>query len=194
MMLQKSINVRQSDQRCAPIRHQKKDVLRAVWSLELELVSAEQDIIETPGLGSEGSRVAHLSLLDQEGEVDGAHASVTSSPRLARAGVGSMAVRAQALAVDECMADNVDGLVAGKAEKLGDDGSGGDLDEDDVVETDAVERVLEREHSLDLVGLDHALEHVSDCQRSTAVGNVGSGDPVCDSENGAQVVRRVAPL
>ncbi len=42
-----------------------------------------------------------------------------------------------------------------QAEHVGDDGGGGDLDEHDVVEADAVEGVLEGEAALDLVGLDH---------------------------------------
>ena len=45
-------------------------------------------------------------------------------------------------------------------QELGDDGGRGYLDEDDMVEPDAVERVEQREAALDLMRLDHALEHV----------------------------------
>jgi hypothetical protein len=45
---------------------------------------------------------------------------------------------------------------------LGHDGGRGDLDQDDVVESDAVERVEQREATLNLVRCDHALEDVLD--------------------------------
>ncbi len=63
-----------------------------------------------------------------------------------------------------------------------------------MVETDAVERVLEGEAALDLVSLDGGGQHVLDGEGLLAVGDVGAADPVGDREDGANVVRGVAPL
>src|SRR5229473_464826 len=48
------------------------------------------------------------------------------------------------------------------AQELGDHGSRGYLHEDDMVEANAIERVEQREATLDLVRFDHALENVFD--------------------------------
>lgn len=140
----------------------------------------EEHVVEAPGLGGEDGGDALLALLDEVGEVDGARAGVTRSPRLARASVGGMAVGAEGLAVNPRLRDGVDGLVAAEAEELGDDGCGCNLDEDDVIEADAVEGVEEREATLDLVGLDHGFEDVLDGQ-----GLALAREVVGDGEDGA---------
>ncbi len=140
-----------------------EDVLhdvRAVRALELELLALEENVVETPGLGGQDRVVTLLTLLDEESEVDGTRTSVTGSPRLTRASVGSVTVSTERLAVNESLGDNVDSLVAGVAEQLGDNGSRGDLDEDNVVKTNTVEGVLESEASLDLVSLDSGSEDI----------------------------------
>ena len=111
-----------------------------------------------------------------------------------------MTVRAERLTVDECMRDRIDGLGLGEAtvahvshartmqakrglQQLRYDGSAGHLDEHDVVETDAVERVQERKAALNLVCFDHALEDVMDGQRLTL-----TREMVGNCENGAKIV------
>lgn len=165
------------------------DSLGTVRALELELVALEQDVVEAPGLGGQDSRDAHLAPLDLVREVDRAHARVARAPTLARARVRRVPERAQALAVDKDLRDDVDGLVAGEAEHLGDDGGGRELDEDDVVEADAVERVLEGHAALNLVCLDHGGQDVLDDELLARAGEV-----VGDGEDGAEVVGRVAPF
>ena len=178
-----------------------EDVLHdvaAVGPLELELVALEEDIVEAPGRSGEDGGDTLLALEDLEGKVHGTLASITSSPALSRHGVGGVPVGPEGLAVNPRLGDGVGGLGLGEAEHLGDDGSGGDLDEDDVVETNAVERVEEGEAALDLVGLDHALEDVTDGEGlaagNVATGLVGAGDPVGNGEDGTEVVRGMAPL
>lgn len=109
-----------------------------------------------------------------------------------------MAVSAQGLAVNPSLGNGVGNLLLAEAEHLGDDGSTGNLDEDNVVETDLVVRVEEGQAALDLVGLDHGLEDVLDgvdlAASQVAAGLVGAVDPVGDGEDGAQVVRGVTPL
>lgn len=58
-----------------------------------------------------------------------------------------------------------------------------------MVETDAVEGVQESKTTLDLVGLDHTLENVTNGQRLTL-----TGEMVCNGEDGTKVVRGVTPL
>lgn len=136
--------------------------------------------------------------------MDGARDGVSGSPRLAGAGVGRVSVRAEGLAVNKGLGDDVDDLVPVEAEQLGDNGGGRDLDKagqvsparagkifsHDVVETDSVERVLEGEAALDLVGHDHAGEDVLDGER----GQAGSGHPVRDGEDTSTAVGGVSPL
>ena len=76
----------------------------------------------------------------------------------------------------------------GTLQQLRHDGRAGYLDEYDVVETDTVERVQEGETTLNLVRLDHALQDVTDRQWLAL-----PREMVCDSEDGAKVVRWVSP-
>ncbi|KAH6607279.1 hypothetical protein Trco_003592 [Trichoderma cornu-damae] len=170
----------------------------AVGALELKLVALEQHVIEAPGRGGQHGGDAGLALHHLERQVDGALAGIAGGPRLAGHGVGAVAVGSQALAVDPGLGDGVGNLPLAEAEHLGHDGGRGDLDQDDVVEADLVVRVEQGQAALDLVGLDHALEHVADREDAAAgqvaAGLVGAVDPVGDGQDGAQVVRGMAPF
>ena len=87
------------------------------------------------------------------------------------------------------MGDGVDGLVAVETQELGYNGGAGNLDEDNVIETDTVEGVEEGKAPLDFVSLDHAREDVLDGELLTL-----TGEMVGDGEDGTQVVGRVTPL
>ena len=67
------------------------------------------------------------------------------------------------LAVDPRERQRVDDLVARQAEHVRDDRGRRDLDQHDVVEADAVEAVLERDHALDFMGLDHRRKDIFYC-------------------------------
>jgi hypothetical protein len=79
--------------------------------------------------------------------------------------------------------------VAVEAEQPAGDCSRSDLDEQDVVEADAVERVIEREHALDLVRNHGGDEHLAHRHVVAA-----ARAPVGDGEDRAEVVGRVRPL
>ena len=170
----------------------------AVGALELKLLALEEDVVETPDGGRQNGRNTLLALHDLESQVDGTLASITGSPGLAGHGVGGVTVGTQTLAIDPGLGDGVGDLLLVEAEHLGDDGGGGDLDEDDVVETDPVVGVEQGQASLDLVGLDHGLKDVLDGEdlatSQVTAGLVGSVHPVGDGEDGAQVVGGVTPL
>lgn len=85
--------------------------------------------------------------------------------------------------------DDVDRLFATKPEETRYDGRGRDFDEDDVIEADAVEGVEEREATLDLVRLDHALEQVAHGE----LGLARACEVIGDSEDGAEVVGWMTP-
>ena len=70
------------------------------------------------------------------------------------------------------------------------DGAGGDADEQDVIQTDAVVAILQRQDALNLMGLDHRLQDVGDRERFLS----GAGEIIGQGEDAAQVVRRMAPL
>jgi hypothetical protein len=185
-----------------------------IRALELERPALEENVVEAPRLGGQHGRQTGLAPLDEVGQVDSARASVASGPRLTRACVRRVAVGTERLAIHPCLRDGVDGLVARKAagnkdvsslvarfgsiktwewkkpyvQKLRYDSSGRDLDEDDVVEADAVERVQQCKTALDLVRFDHALEDVFDGDMLALACKV-----VRDSKNGSEIVGRVAP-
>lgn len=170
----------------------------AVPALELERFALEEHVVEAPDWGGEDRWNAWLAGLDLQGKVDGALAGVACGPGLARHGVWAVAVGAEGLAVNPGLGNGRLGLLLGQTEHLGDDGGGGDLDEDDVVETDLVVGVQECQATLDLMCLDHGLEDILDGQdlavTDVAACAIGAGDPVGDGENGTQVIRWMTPL
>lgn len=105
-----------------------------------------------------------------------------------------MAVSAERLAIDPCLRDGIDGLVTIQSQQLGNDCSSSNLDENDVVKADAVERVFEGEAALDFVCLDHGFQDVLDLGCWEALGLVGTGKPICYSEDTAKVVGGMAPF
>ena len=134
----------------------------AVGALELKLLALEQDIVETPDRSREDGRNTGLALHDLESQVDGTLASITGSPRLSGHGVGSVAVSSERLSVNPGLGNGICDLRLVEAEHLGDNGGGGDLDQNNVVETDLVVGVEEGQAALDLVSLDHGLENIFD--------------------------------
>ena len=63
-----------------------------------------------------------------------------------------------------------------------------------MIQSDAVEAVLQRQHALDLVRLDHRLEHRAHGRRGDALGDAAAGDEIRHGEDAAQVVRGMPPL
>lgn len=183
------------------VGHLEQDVLHHIATirpLELELVALEQHIVETPHGRRQHSRHTRLALQHLEGEVHRPLACITGGPRLARHGVGRVAVCPQRLAINPRLRDSIGGLALVETQHTRDNSGGGDLDQHDVVQADLVVRVLEGQAALDLVRLDHALQNITDGE-NLAAGQiaavlVGPVDPVGHGEDGAQVVRGVAPL
>jgi hypothetical protein len=112
--------------------------IASVGALELELLALEEDIVETPDRSGQNGGNTLLALEDLESEVDGALASITGSPRLSGHGVGCVAVCSERLTINPSLGDSIGNLLLVEAEHLGDDSGRGNLDEDDVVETDLV--------------------------------------------------------
>ena len=59
-----------------------------------------------------------------------------------------------------------------------------------MIESDAVVTILEHENALNLVRLDHRLQYVVDGKRFLP----GAREVIGESENAAEIVRRMAPL
>ena len=159
-----------------------------------ERFALEQHIVEAPGLGSESGRIAHLTCQCHQGMAHGAARSITSGPALSRARVGRMPVSAKRTTVDPRIGHCVDDLFRGSAEHARDDRRGGDAHQDDMVESHAIEAVLQREHALDLVRLDHCGEHVAYAEGRPALHDRSACEIVRYGKNAAQVIRRVTPL
>ena len=161
----------------------------AVGALEAERLALEQHVVEAPIGRGEHRGIAHLAGRADERQAHGAARRVARGPALARAGVRRVAIGAQRLAVDEGLRERVDDALARQAQQVRDHGRGGDLDQDHVIEADLVERILERDHALDLVGLDHR-GSTSRMQERLAVAR----QPVGDREDAAEIVGRMAPF
>ena len=140
----------------------------AVRPLEFELLPAERNIVEAPGLRGQRGGVAHLAGARHQRQPHGAAGRVARGPAFARAGVGRVAIGAQALPIDPCERERVDGLLAREAEQLADDGGRSHLDQHHVIEADLVERVFKRDAALNLVRLDHGRQNVAHGQRRSA--------------------------
>jgi hypothetical protein len=148
----------------------------------------EQDVVETPGFGCQNGRQTLLALFNEQSKIDSPRASIASGPGLSGTSVGRMPIGPKRLSVDPGLRNGINGLVAVQAEHLGHNGGGGDLDEDDVIETNAIEGVEEGERALDFMGFYHAFEDVFDSE-----GLALAGQMVGDGEDGTQVIRRVSP-
>ena len=85
-------------------------------------------------------------------------------------------------------------FILSQAKHVRDDGGRGDLDQHDVIEPDAVEAVLERDHTLDLVRLDHRDQHVLHHERRLARGDRGPRQPVGGGEDAPEIVGRMPPF
>jgi hypothetical protein len=96
------------------------------------------------------------------------------------------------------LGDRIRSLLLSEAKHLSDYGSAGDLHKHNVIQTDFVVGIKESQAALDLVSPDHGLQDVLHGQdlaiSEFSTSTVGSRYPVSDSQDGAQVVRRVAPL
>ncbi|CAB3773046.1 hypothetical protein LMG29739_06363 [Paraburkholderia solisilvae] len=168
--------------------------VRTVRTLELECIAVEQHVVEAPRLRTQHRRIAHLAGLRDQREAHRARRGVAGGPRLARAGVRRMAVRAQRVPIDERERHRVDQLVAREADQLADHRGRRELDEQHMIEPDLVERVLERDAALNFVRLDHADQDVFHRQRLFARCDGVARQPVGGGENAAEVIGRMAPF
>lgn len=100
-----------------------------------------------------------------------------------------MSESTKGLPIDENLRDDIDSLVSSESHHFRNDGGGSEFDEDDVVESDSVERVLEGHTSLNLVSLDHGFEDVLHRERFSSSGKV-----IGNGQDSSEVVRRVTPF
>ncbi|MNN00778.1 hypothetical protein D3C81_1133800 [compost metagenome] len=120
---------------------------------------AERHVVKTPLWCSQHTGHTHLATQRDIGQAHTPARRITGSPGLARARIGRMAVSAQRLAIDEGMGQRREQLLAVGAHELGAHRRGRHLDQYHVVQADAVEGVLQRQHTLNLVSHDHGFEH-----------------------------------
>ncbi len=122
--------------------------------------------------------IAHLAAHGDKGEAHRAGGGIPRRPALARPCIGGMTVGSQALAIDPGLGDRIDHLIAGAAQHVSHHGGAGDLDQYHVIETDPIERVLQRQHPLNFVGFDHGHQHIGHAERCLAIGDASTGEPV----------------
>jgi hypothetical protein len=99
-----------------------------------------------------------------------------------------MAVSAQGLTVHPSLGNSVNSLITAQAKKLGNNSCRCDLDEDDMIKADPVERIKEGNSSLNFMGLNHGLENISDSKGLSLTSKM-----VRDSQDSSKIVRWVTP-
>ena len=130
-----------------------------------------------------------MTPLDLKSQVNSPHASVSSRPRFSRSSVGGVSESTKGLTIDKDLRDDIDSLVSSESHHFRNDGGGSEFDENNVVESDSVERVLEGHASLNFVSLDHGFENVLHRE-----GFSSSGKVIGDGQDSSEVVRRVTPF
>src|SRR5262245_35520428 len=101
-----------------------------------------------------------------------------------------MAIDAQAAAVGPGVGDGADDLLLVSAEQGGANRSGGDPDQDNMVESYTIETVFEGEDPLYLMSFDHGLKNIANGERFPS----GSAQIIRYSQDAAQIIRRMTPF
>ena len=105
-----------------------------------------------------------------------------------------MTVSTERAAIDPRVGHRIQHLLAVPTEQLRDHGCRRDAYEQHVVETDAVETVLQCDHALYFVRFDHRCQHIVHRQRILARGTILPAQVIGHGQDAAEVVRRVAPF
>ena len=85
---------------------------------------------------------------------------IARGPTLARAGVRRVPVGSKCPAVDPRIRYGIDDLLARAAEHGGRDRGRGNPHQQHMIQSDSIEAVLQREHALYFMRLDHAGEYI----------------------------------
>src|SRR5216110_2323335 len=159
-----------------------------------ERPALEEHVVEAPGLRRQRGRVAHLPVERHERMAHPTAGGIARRPALARAGVGGMPIGAQRAAVDPGVGQRVHDLIEAGAEHARDHRRRGDAHQQHMIESHAVEAVLQRQHPLDLVRLDHGGEQCAHARRGPARHDGVAREVIRHREDAAEIVRGMAPL
>ncbi len=109
----------------------------------------------------QGGRIAHLTGQRHERQADPAAGRIAGRPTLSRTGIGSVAVGPQRAAIDPGVGNGVDDLIPRSPQQVCGDRDRRNPNQQHMIQPDTIEAVVESEHALNLVGLDHRGENVS---------------------------------
>lgn len=126
------------------VRNLEQNILHnvaTIRTLEFKLIAFEQDIVEAPNWSRKNSRNARLALHDLQNKVHSPLASIASSPRLPRHGVGRVSICPQTLTINPSLRNRIRRLLLRQTQQLGNHSSTGNLDQHNMVQPDFVERV-----------------------------------------------------
>ncbi|MNI40502.1 hypothetical protein D3C73_947270 [compost metagenome] len=148
----------------------------------------EQHVVEAPLPGTQDTGNAHLATHRDVRQAHTPTGRIARRPGFTRTRIRRMPIGAQGLTVGEGMGQRGQELLAIGAHQFGGDRCRGDLDQDDVVKAYTIERVFQREHTLDFVGHDHRFEHGTNGQWSLAVGQAFLRQVVGHRKNATEVI------
>jgi len=158
-----------------------------VRSLKFKLLAAKVDVVEPPRRGAEDCRDALFTLEYLQYQVNSLFARISSSPALAAHRVRRVAIRSHTLAIHPSLRDRILRLLLAKSHHLADDSCRSHFHEHDMVQADFIVRILQRQTSLNLMRLDHPLQHIPDRQdppiSQLPPSSVSPTNPICDAED-----------
>jgi hypothetical protein len=126
-----------------------------------QFTALEQHLLETPPRRGQRRGIAHLARQGQQRETDTACGGIPCGPALARSGVGRVTIGAQGAPVDPGVGERTEHLLRRTTQHDGDHSRRCHAHQQHVIEPDAIEAVLERQHTLDLVCQNHGREQIA---------------------------------
>ena len=166
----------------------------AITLRERERIAVEQHVVITPGLRTQRRRITHFTGHRDERETHPATRRIARCPALARPRVRCMSIGAQRTTVNPGVRHGIDDLLAVAAQHARDHRGGCHTHQEHMVKSDAVVAVLQCQHALYLMRLDHCRQHILHRQRCFAFSPGHPAQIVGRGEDAAQVIGRVAPL
>ena len=152
-------------------RDLEQDVLHdiaSVGALELEWLPFEKDVVKAPGFGGKHRRITHFPCFGDQCQADSPAGCVAGRPAFAATGIGRMTIGTQALSVDPGQRQRINDFVPVQTEHLCHHGSRCHFHQYDMVEPHLVERILQRNTTLDFMRFDHGGQDIVHGQRCLA--------------------------
>ncbi len=165
----------------------------AIGPLEGERFAVAKAVVKSPLLRCQHRRVTHLAGHRHAREADPFGHGIARGPALAPAGIGRLAVDAQA-GVYPGIGYGVDDFIAPAAHHVCDHRRRGHARQHRMIDADGIEVIFDGNAALDFVGLDQRFEQVAHGQRLLPPRRAPAAQGIRGGQQPAEIVRGVAAL